>query len=172
MRFFLLLLLASCGGEISTNDGGTKIDAGAAGDAGDAGVCIDVEPSQFDTSCDASTDCVPIAAGTFCAGYNCSCPGATINAASQSDYASLIATVPHGPGICSCPFLGSPRCIASQCVFCPNPAMHPSTLPPGCPKNECEQAGGTCKPVSQNQCMGGGAPIGPYDCDAGDGCCQ
>lgn len=159
-----LLVTASCGGQITSTDGGTQVDAG------DAGICVDVQPSQFDVSCEASTDCVAIAAGTFCASYNCSCPNATINA-SQSAYESLIATVPHGASNCSCPLLGSPACIASQCVFCPNPATKPSTFPPGCPTSLCAKAGGTCKPVSQNQCMGGGAPIGSYDCDVGFGCC-
>lgn len=158
-------MTASCGGEITSVDGGTQMDAG------DAGICVDLEPSQFGTSCEASPDCVAIAVGTFCTGYNCSCPSATINVSSQAAYASLIATVPHGPSVCTCPLLGSAACIASQCVFCPNPSLKPPTFPPGCPTSECENAGGTCKPVSQSQCMGGGTPIGPYDCDAGFGCC-
>jgi hypothetical protein len=127
---------------------------------------------MFDTSCNVEADCVAIASGTFCAGYNCSCPSATINASSQPDYEAIFSKVPHGPSICSCPALGSAKCIAAQCVFCPNPATKPSTFPPGCPTSECAEAGGTCMPVSQNQCMGGGAPIGPYDCAAGEGCCN
>jgi len=160
------MLAVACGGQVATTDAGTQPDAG------DGGPCVDIEATQFDTSCVATADCIGVAAGTFCAGYNCSCPSASINASSQSAYAAEIAKVPHGPNICSCPLLGSPKCVASQCVFCPNPATKPSTFPPGCPTSECEQAGGTCKPVSQNQCMGGGAPIGTYDCASGEGCCN
>ena len=162
----LVMLTVACGGQITTTDGGTQQDAS------DGGKCVDIDPTAFDTACNITSDCVQIAAGTFCAGYNCSCPSAAISASSQDAYQALISSVPHGPGICSCPLLGSPKCITGHCVFCPNPATKPSTFPPGCPTSECEQAGGTCKPVSGNQCMGGGAPIGPYDCPSGQGCCN
>ena len=162
------LLATACGGQISTNDGGTQPDASP-----DSGVCVDIHASSFDTSCNTSTDCVAIAEGTFCSGYNCSCPSATINASSQSAYDAQIGKVPHGPSLCSCPLVGSPKCISSQCVFCPNPSLKPPTFPPGCPTSECEAAGGTCKMVStQGQCYGGGASMGPYDCPTGQGCCN
>lgn len=159
--------MIACGGQITTTDGGTQVDAG------DGGFCLDIEASEFTTSCNATTDCIAIAAGTFCAGYNCSCPSASINASSQSAYDAEITKVPKGTNLCSCPALGSPKCISSQCVFCPNPALKPQTFPPGCPTSECEAAGGACKMVSmQGQCYGGGASMGQLDCPTGQGCCN
>lgn len=164
--------MTACGGQVASIDGGATSDAGGTSDASDGSICVDIDAAAFDTTCNGDPDCIAIAAGTFCTGYNCSCPSATINASSQAAYQALIGSVPHGPTVCSCPLLGSPRCIGAQCVFCPNPATKPSTFPPGCPTSECAAAGGTCKPVSQNQCMGGGASMGQLDCQSGEGCCK
>ena len=114
-------LLAACGGQV-------------AGSGGDGGLCVDIEPSAFDTSCSADSDCIGIAAGNICSGYNCICPGAAISAKSQAAYEATLSKVPKGSGpMCSCPAFGAAHCIASQCVFCPNPAMNPPSYPPGCP---------------------------------------
>ena len=160
-------LALACGGQITTTN-----DASAQNDAGDGGICVDIEASAFDTSCNTTADCIAIAAGTFCSGYDCSCPSATISASAQSAYQAEIGKVPHGASVCSCPLVGEPKCISSQCVFCPNPQLKPQTFPPGCPTSECAAAGGTCKQVYQSQCMGGGASMGQYDCPTGQGCCN
>jgi hypothetical protein len=163
------LIVVACGGQITTTtDGGTQTDASD----DDGAVCVDIEPSAFTSSCNVTNDCIAIAAGTFCSGYNCSCPSASISASAQSAYQAQISKVPKGPSVCSCPALGSPKCISAQCVFCPNPALKPQTFPPGCPTSECEAAGGTCKQAYQGQCMGGGASMGQLDCPSGQGCCN
>ena len=120
-----LLLVAACGGQVAGFDGGTT--------QSDGGLCVDIEPSAFDTSCNTDPDCIGIATGNICSGYNCICPGASISASSQAAYDATLGKVPKGPSVCSCPALGFSRCIASQCVFCPNPALHPTTVPSGCP---------------------------------------
>ncbi len=125
MRLLILAwLLIACGGQVTGGDGGSSNDGGA---------CVDLEPSQFDTACTADPDCVSVASGNICSGYDCICPSAAISASSQAAYEAQLSKVPHGANICSCPALGIPHCVASQCVFCPNPARHPQTLPPGCP---------------------------------------
>jgi len=140
MRFFFTLALlttAACGGELSGNDGGTTTNDGGITEleAGpDGSVCVDVETSAFDTSCTGDTDCIGVTAGgQICSGFNCLCPNASISADSESAYHALLAKVTSGTGSgCGCPLLGTPHCIASQCVFCPNPALS-KTIPPGCP---------------------------------------
>ncbi len=91
------------------SDGGTT--------QSDGGLCVDIEPSAFDTSCNTDPDCIGIATGNICSGYNCICPGASIGASSQAAYDATLGKVPKGPSVCSCPALGFSRCIASQCVF-------------------------------------------------------
>ena len=119
-------LVVACGGQVTGSDGGTT--------QADGGICVDLEPSAFDTSCNADPDCVGIAAGSICSGYTCICPSATINANSQAAYEAMLSKVPQGSGQpCGCPAFGAPRCISSQCVFCPNPALKPPSYPPGCP---------------------------------------
>ena len=126
MRFVMFAsLLLACGGQLNTSDGGTT---------NDSGVCIDLEPSAFDTSCGGDSDCIGVYGGNLCSGYNCICPTSSISAKSQSAYEAMFSKVTKGTGpVCSCPAFGTPHCIASQCVFCPNPALHPQSYPPGCP---------------------------------------
>jgi hypothetical protein len=131
MRLLVIMasLLVACGGEISGADGGNSSDAST--NQGD--VCVDLETTSFDTSCNADTDCIGIYAGTLCSGYNCICPTATINASSEPAYGAMRAKVPSGKSVCTCPLFGTPHCIMSECVFCPNPGLKPMSLPPGCP---------------------------------------
>ena len=124
------LALLACGGRLGENDAGTTaLEAGP-----DAAACVDLETSDFDTSCTDDGDCVAVAAGgPVCDGYACLCPNATISASSQPAYeATLEKVTPAANGFCGCPLFGTPHCIASQCVFCPNPSATTNT-PPGCP---------------------------------------
>jgi hypothetical protein len=82
----------------------------------DAGVCVDLEPSMFDTSCKSDSDCVDVTLGEIC-DSDCMCGGSAINAADQAKYNQLVAAVPPGEA-CGCPFLGTPRCVANQCIVC------------------------------------------------------
>lgn len=116
----LVLLLSACGEQLAASDGG--------------GQCVDIQTTAFDTSCNADPDCVAVYAGNLCAGYNCICPTGAINTNSETAYYANLSKVPKGTGpMCQCPAFGTPRCVASQCVFCPNPALNPSSYPPGCP---------------------------------------
>jgi len=129
--FVLVVLLAACGGRIADSDGGSSNDAST---QADGGTCIDLEPSAFGTSCDVDTDCLAVYSGNLCSGYNCICPNSSISAQGQPAYAAAMSKVAKGSGpMCSCPPFGMPHCIASECVFCPNPALNPPSLPPGCP---------------------------------------
>jgi hypothetical protein len=99
----------------------TSVDAGPP----DGGVCVDLEPSMFDTSCATSSDCIDVTLGELCAN-GCLCGGSAINVADQAKYGQLIADLPSGE-LCGCPYFGSPVCVAGQCIVCggaapPNPA--------------------------------------------------
>lgn len=124
MRLIVIAIsfLVACGGQVAGADGGT-----------DGAICIDLEVSAFDTSCSVASDCIGIYAGNLCSGYNCICPVASISAASEAAYQAALAKVTEGQPACGCPLFGTAHCIASQCVFCPNPALNPSSYPPGCP---------------------------------------
>jgi len=133
MRLLIVAsLLAACGGQVAGSDGGTSNDGATT--QGDGGICVDIETSAFDTSCNADPDCIGIYAGSLCAGYNCICPVSSISATSQAAYDATLAKVTKGSGpVCNCPAFGTSHCIASQCVFCPTPASNPPSYPPGCP---------------------------------------
>jgi hypothetical protein len=128
MRTLILLCVLGCGGQIMSNN-----------DAGDATTdvapgCTNLDPSAFGVSCSSDPDCVSVVAGQLCAGYTCSCPTGSIAKATQAAYEAVVSKVPQGSGHpCLCPFLGASRCIASACVFCPNPELQPASFPPGCP---------------------------------------
>jgi len=78
-------------------------------------------------------DCIVVARGVICDGYNCLCPGrGTINVDGQARYEAAIASLTRGSGpYCSCPYLGYARCVQSQCVFC-NASFRGLPNPPGC----------------------------------------
>ena len=127
-----LALTGACGGQVAGADGGTTLQTDGGADA-DGGVCVDLEVSSSDTSCASDSDCIAVAApGVVCSGYDCLCPGATINAKSEAAYDAQRSKIEQGPGPqCGCPFLGAPHCIAGKCVLCPSPSD--PNLPPGCP---------------------------------------
>ena len=140
-------VLLACGGltgssshVVSTPDGGVvsatdaaPADAGGDAESGDAAFCVTIDPSTYDTSCQLDTDCINVTLGPICAGYNCTCGGAAINADGQARYDAVIASVPPGPGPrCQCPYFGRPRCVHAQCLYCPS-SIGPMPAPPGCP---------------------------------------
>jgi hypothetical protein len=79
------------------------------------------------------SDCVAIAAGTFCSGMPpCFCPFAVINVDGESRYQALIQEaqqIAATTGGCFCPASGAPRCIQGSCVLCGGA----SAANPGCP---------------------------------------
>jgi hypothetical protein len=124
---------SSSGGGGNTRDAGrAKIDSGVTSTV-DASICIDIDTADYDTSCNADTDCIDITAGEICSGYNCTCGGATINADDQDRYDTVFNSIQSGPGpLCSCPYFGTPRCVQHTCTFCPAPDLG-GPIPDGCP---------------------------------------
>lgn len=100
----------------------------------DAGLCLTLDPSKFDNSCQIDDDCVTAGGGTFCDGKPwCMCPAATINASEKPRFDEAlkqITSTVHESGMgCMCPFFGKATCIAGACTLCGGAAgWHP-----GCP---------------------------------------
>jgi hypothetical protein len=115
-----------CGdpGEPACLGGQCVVESGVTVDAGppDAGFCVDVDLSTYDTSCKADGDCINVTAGLICDG-DCLCGGsAAINVDGQARYEATIAPVQQAA--CECPVSGAPRCIARQCTLC-GPGTNP-----------------------------------------------
>jgi hypothetical protein len=123
---------SSGGGKITRDAGRAEVDSGVTTTV-DASICIDIDPADYDTSCNADTDCIDITAGELCSGYNCTCGGATINADGADRYNAVFDSIQSGPGpLCSCPYFGTPRCVQGTCTFCPASDLG-SPIPAGCP---------------------------------------
>jgi hypothetical protein len=99
----------------------SEVDASA-----DANVCVDLEPSMFDTSCTTTADCLEVTLGEICSS-GCLCGGSAINAMDEAKYEQAVAPVSQGE-LCACPYLGSPVCVGGTCIVC-----GPGTSQPGCP---------------------------------------
>ncbi len=85
--------------------------------------CPALDGSGFDQSCQSDSDCVAVAAGSFCPdGPQCLCGRDAINVKDQSKYDAKLQTLresQHDASVgCMCPFFGNPRCIANHCVMC------------------------------------------------------
>jgi hypothetical protein len=78
---------------------------------------VEIDLSTFDTSCKVTSDCIDISSGDVCSD-NCNCGGSTINASGQARYDALINQLPPSAVDCFCPNLGTPTCVAGQCVVC------------------------------------------------------
>ncbi len=113
-----------CIGHQCTTAGAVGVDASAP--PPDSGTCVDIDLSTYDTSCNVSSDCIEITAGTICSG-SCACGGATINVADEGRYDAAISGIQTGA--CPCPAELPPSCVAGKCVFC---GFGPNS-PPGCP---------------------------------------
>jgi hypothetical protein len=101
------------------------------GPAPEAGVCVDVDLSSFDQSCQLDSDCMDITAGKICTGQ-CACGGSAINVSSESAYEQAIAPVGNGTA-CPCPFSGQPRCLSNHCALCGVGLDQPAGCPDGGP---------------------------------------
>lgn len=117
----------------TTSDGGFP-------DSGDGGTCIDIETSDYDTSCNVDSDCMLIQTGHYCANPTadvlafCLIGNAAVNIDGQARYAGVISRLP-GNNLCEGPGnFGHARCIAGGaggvCTYCPaaiTPGMVVST---------------------------------------------
>ena len=99
---------------VSTVNTAICVDAG--------GACVTIDPTSFDPSCKLDSDCMAIAAGTFCSGQPwCMCPAAAINVDGQGQYQAdqqALQSLGPQPIGCGCPYFGSPRCIGNVCTVC------------------------------------------------------
>ncbi|MGH7280057.1 MAG: hypothetical protein ACRELY_00915 [Polyangiaceae bacterium] len=130
---------AGGGGSITGNgDGGRVVrdsgigfaDASVKPDA-EVNQCVDISTSSFDTSCGNDDDCIDVTVGHLCTDTNCMCGGAAINASEQDAYVDALGPVANAHSACGCPYLGRPRCVQSQCVFCAS--FDDGSNPVGCP---------------------------------------
>jgi len=161
LPFALLLasLLLGCGGTVQRStagddggsggsDDGGAIDASGSHDTGaigvDGGVCIDIDPSTFDQSCQSDSDCVPITSGPLCDGYTCTCPGGgAINASAEASYQALVSSIHPGKGpLCECPAFPGPQCLGGVCTVCSGlegdpPACHSTPPDAGADGSAC-----------------------------------
>jgi hypothetical protein len=97
-------------------------------DAGqvDAQVCVNIDLSSYDQSCQTTMDCIGITSGRICTG-DCACGGSVINVSGEARYQATIAGVMTEA--CPCVADGVPTCVQNQCILC---TFGPNA-PPGCP---------------------------------------
>ncbi len=120
------------------------------GGAADAGQCIDIDTSNYDTSCTTASDCVEVTAGTFCSPI-CTCGGSTVNASAQAAVQQALeqAEKTLGESVCNCPAVAQPQCVAGKCV-------QPDALFFACGTGSL-----TCDSASQYCYVVAGGPISP-----------
>jgi len=113
-------------------DNQCTLDTSVAIDAGptpDSGVCVDVDPTTFDRSCKADTDCIDVTTGVLCTGQ-CACGGTPINVDGQATYDAEVAPLGTGTA-CPCPPDGVTRCLQNQCTLCGFGPNQPAGCPDG-----------------------------------------
>jgi hypothetical protein len=112
-------------------DAAVKCDGGAAPYGGLGGVCVTIDLSSYDRSCESDSDCTAVAQGTHC-NFDCegACPNAAINVRGQTCYEQMLPQpYPLQPvPFCECGNLPYPltRCIDGLCTFCARPGGCPS----------------------------------------------
>jgi hypothetical protein len=102
-------------GIITIEDGGifdgSEVDSQIS-DA-DAGTCVDIDLSTYDSSCNQASDCIVILTQA-CSGA-CACGGLPVNASEQSRYQQEISGITLV--LCPCGFETTPQCIDDQCII-------------------------------------------------------
>jgi hypothetical protein len=129
----VLGLMVGCGGKQigSAPDSGSGDSDGGTYTEPDGAICVDIDLSTYDQSCNQASDCTEIRTGTICTGQ-CVCGDSPVNASEQSRYAKAIAPITSSGLGCSC--IGfAPQCIHHTCTLC-----EPDSTDP-----ECNQDGGT-----------------------------
>jgi len=82
-------------------------------------VCVSVDLSAYDRSCQNARECAPIGVGVLCSNQCLAqCGNALVNALELSRYQEAIAPlVDQSSGTCNCPAAGVPACVHGQCVM-------------------------------------------------------
>ncbi len=99
------------------NDGGisTGDDSGIVIGVPDAstGTCVEIDLSDYSTTCNTASDCISINTGSVCDG-SCACGGSLINVSGQAAYEQAIA----GITFAGCPCAEQlPSCVNGECAF-------------------------------------------------------
>jgi hypothetical protein len=146
---------------------------------------VDIDVSDYDTSCTQDSDCIAITAGTLCTGA-CLCGGATINKSAEAQYEAAIASISSGG--CPCASGPIPQCQGGTCTLCDGPYKCTSGVDAGPPPTSfscdestsgasiCYTIGGL--PASdlsslEGSCMSSGGKVVPSCPTAGQvGCCE
>jgi hypothetical protein len=115
-----------CVNNTCTLEGQTTPEAGP---SPEAGVCVDIELSSFDPSCQVDSDCIDITTGTICKGQ-CACGGSAVNVSGEAAYEQALASLGSSVG-CPCPFGGQPRCLSNHCALCGVGLDQPAGCPDG-----------------------------------------
>jgi hypothetical protein len=93
----------------------------------DSGICVNVDLSTYDTSCQTSADCTDITSGTLCTGY-CACGGSAINSSGLARYENAVAPLGNQTE-CPCPASPPIACVGGTCTVC----GYGQNQPEGCP---------------------------------------
>jgi hypothetical protein len=126
--------VSGCEGRESSKESSGADAAAPASEGANAGVCGDVEASEYDQSCSVDSDCVVTVPGSSTCIDPCEgpwffiCPAAVIGADASAAYtAALTAALGATPGldgtfgcggpVVSCPPYGVARCEQEKCRF-------------------------------------------------------
>ncbi len=125
-------LFVACGGtEAPVAEAGADASAttdaadGAVTDAGDAAVCVTIDPKTYDRTCVVDDDCQLLLTGTLCTGA-CGCAGSAFAKTEAARNGAALAGVTLARCPCAAPDI--PRCLGKVCVACSR--VSPA---PGCP---------------------------------------
>jgi hypothetical protein len=115
---------SSSGSPTGSSSGYSGTSSG--GGSGSSTTCVDINPAQFDQTCNQASDCFVITTGTICTGA-CLCGGSVaINVSGEPRYQAEVSAV--ATGLCPCPPELPPACSGHLCVACTGAP----TDPPDC----------------------------------------
>jgi hypothetical protein len=97
-------LAASCGGSTDTANA-------------DGGVCVAIDVSTYDQSCNAASDCIVIQTGNVCS-EECVCGSSTVNASEEARYNEATSGLLFSE-FCDCPPEPVLECTNHLCVSVP-----------------------------------------------------
>jgi hypothetical protein len=120
-------LIVACGSSSGGSSSGSSSNGGSSNGASTsssgAGTCVNVDQANYDTSCNAASDCFSLNVGCVCDG-SCPCGNYAANKSGESRYESEIGSLRLVS--CFCP-ASSIACVNGKCTI-GGPGQ-----PPGCP---------------------------------------
>jgi hypothetical protein len=112
------------GGGGDSDGGGGGFDSGFDSNFDDS-MCVNIDLSTYDQSCNTASDCTTILTGQVCNGA-CECLGSPINVSGEAQYEQATQSIMFGE--CGCPSEGALACVQGTCTICGFGATQP-----GCP---------------------------------------